>query len=89
MNYDYLSINKEQSLKAILMDSRTEFLAWFSALRWAKSNHDLTVAFHNPQATDKKLCVYQASLSNRKLEVLIIHWFGIVEILPNPELKAV
>ena len=41
------------------MDSRSEFLAWFSALRWAKSNHDLTVAFHNPQTTDKKnVCLY-------------------------------
>jgi len=66
VNYDYLSINKEQSLKAIIMDSRSEFLAWFSALRWAKSNHDLTVAFHNPQTTDKKnVCLSSKSFKSK------------------------
>jgi len=66
VNYDYLSINKEQSLKAIIMDSRSEFLAWFSALRWAKSNHDLTVAFHNPQTTDRKnVCLSSKSFKSK------------------------
>ena len=48
------------------MDSRSEFLAWFSALRWAKSNHDLTVAFHNPQTTDKKnVCLSSKSFKSK------------------------
>ena len=48
------------------MDSRSEFLAWFSALRWAKSNHDLTVEFHNPQTTDKKnVCLSSKSFKSK------------------------
>ena len=48
------------------MDSRSEFLAWFSALRWAKSNHDLTVAFHNPQTADKKnVCLSSKSFKSK------------------------
>ena len=61
---DYLSINKEQSLKAIMMDSRSDFLAWFSALRWAKHNHDLTLAFHNHQVDKSN----QVNLSSKSFK---------------------
>jgi hypothetical protein len=35
-NHDYLSINKAGTSKAISMESRSDFLNWFSALRLAK-----------------------------------------------------
>lgn len=63
---DYLSINKQQSFKVLLFDSRSDFLTWYSALRWAKFNHDLTLAFHNHhQILDKN---YQPSLSSKSFK---------------------
>ena len=45
---DYLSINKEQTLKAIALESRSDFVTWMSALRLAKYGGDeLSLAYKN------------------------------------------
>merc|ERR1711971_1489389 len=47
-NHDYLSINKEQTLKAIALESRSDFVTWMSALRLAKYGGDeLSLAYKN------------------------------------------
>jgi len=47
-NYDYLSINKEQTLKAIAFDSRSDFVTWMSALRLVKyGSEELSLAYKN------------------------------------------
>jgi len=47
-NYDYLSINKPQTLKAIALESRSDFVAWMSALRLAKyGGEELSLAYNN------------------------------------------
>ena len=49
---DYLSINKEQTVKAIALNSRSDFVAWFSALRLAKCGYDsLTIAYQNKSSS--------------------------------------
>ena len=45
---DYLSINKPQTLKAIALESRSDFVAWMSALRLAKyGGEELSLAYNN------------------------------------------
>merc|ERR1712051_1004917 len=47
-NHDHLSINKEQTLKAIALESRSDFVTWMSALRLAKYGGDeLSLAYKN------------------------------------------
>ena len=48
MHTDYLSINKEQTLKAVALESRSDFVTWMSALRLAKyGGEDLSLAYKN------------------------------------------
>ena len=43
---EYLSINKGQTVKAVALDSRSDFVAWLSAIRLAKFGTDLSLAYH-------------------------------------------
>ena len=48
LHTDYLSINKEQTLKAVALESRSDFVTWMSALRLAKyGGEDLSLAYKN------------------------------------------
>ena len=59
---DYLSINKEQTVKAIALNSRSDFVAWFSALRLAKCGYDsLTIAYKNKSSSAANIVTSSAA----------------------------
>ena len=70
---EYLSINKGQTVKAVALDSRSDFVAWLSAIRLAKFGTDLSLAYHRnlnsrqylqQQSTKPKSNVTKTSSSN-------------------------